>query len=203
MLVCPRRDKFELATPRRRFINDPSSPPQAGLVTFLGDFYAFAFQNCTPRLFTAVFETFSVAADRLIEGQRAWSVMTSFVFAQNAGGGGAAGGNPPPPTLFSPWTMFFAASLFLFYALVLAPEKRRKAERDHQLAKLKKNDRVITSGGIHGTVVATSSSSADDDDLVVTIKVDSNTRLKINRSAISVVVAEESSGDNESSGEKN
>ena len=75
--------------------------------------------------------------------------------------------------------------IFLFYTLLLAPERRRKAEEAKLLSSLKKNDRIVTVGGIHGTVVSV---TADSD--VVTIKCDEsgNTRLKMNRSAISTIV---------------
>lgn len=43
--------------------------------------------------------------------------------------------------------------LMLFYFLVMAPEKRRRAEEAKRLAGIKKNDPVVTSGGLHGTVV--------------------------------------------------
>ena len=79
--------------------------------------------------------------------------------------------------------MFFAATVFLFYSLVLAPERRKRAEAEHLRTSLKKNDRVVTAGGIHGTIAA-----IDDDHDLVTVKVDGNTRLKINRSAIASVI---------------
>lgn len=116
-----------------------------------------------------------------------WFVGDIWLFAQEAPA-------VDPPTLFSPWTMFMAASLFLFYSLVLAPGKRSKAERDHFLSALKKNDRVITSGGIHGTITA-----AAPGEEVVTVKVDNNTRLKISRSAIATVVTETAAAKKDSS----
>ncbi|QDT09919.1 preprotein translocase subunit YajC [Stieleria marina] len=70
--------------------------------------------------------------------------------------------------------------LFLiFYLTFLAPERKRKAEEAKLMSSLEKNDRVITVGGIHGTVVSTGEG-------VVTLKIDEggNTRIKINRSAI-------------------
>ena len=88
-----------------------------------------------------------------------------------------------PAPLFSGYTMFFAATVFLFYSLVLAPERRKRAEAEHLRTSLKKNDRVVTAGGIHGTIAA-----IDDDHDLVTVKVDGNTRLKINRSAIASVI---------------
>ncbi len=73
----------------------------------------------------------------------------------------------------------------LFYFIFIVPERRRKAEEAKMMSSLKKNDRIVTVGGIHGTVVA---AAADSD--VVTIKIDEagNTRVKLNRSAVASIV---------------
>jgi preprotein translocase subunit YajC len=86
----------------------------------------------------------------------------------------------------------------LFYFMLLRPERRRKAQMSSLMDNLKKNDRVVTIGGIHGTVVSVQQGSSD-----VVIKVDenSNTRLRVLRSAIARVVTDESEkkSDNETS----
>jgi len=78
----------------------------------------------------------------------------------------------------------------LFYFIFIVPERRRKTEEKTRMAALKKKDRIVTIGGIHGTIVA---ASPDSD--VVTIRIDenSNTRIKINRSAIASVVSDKES----------
>jgi preprotein translocase subunit YajC len=84
--------------------------------------------------------------------------------------------------------LFPLVGLFvLFYFIFIVPERRRKADEAKMMTSLKKNDRIVTIGGIHGTVVA-----APSDSDVVTIKIDEggNTRVKLNRSAISRVVTE-------------
>jgi preprotein translocase subunit YajC len=72
----------------------------------------------------------------------------------------------------------------LFYFMLIAPERRKRKEMDQLLANIKKNDQVVTIGGICGTVVNASPGST-----FVTIRVDdgNNTRLKVLRSAISRV----------------
>lgn len=72
----------------------------------------------------------------------------------------------------------------LFYFIFIVPERRRKSEEATMMSSLKKNDRVVTIGGIHGTVVAASADSN-----VVTLRIDENgnTRIKVNRSAIARV----------------
>lgn len=58
-------------------------------------------------------------------------------------------------------------------------DAREKTRREQMLASLKKNDPVVTIGGILGTVVSVSEDKSE-----VTIKVDDNTRLKFQSSAI-------------------
>lgn len=82
--------------------------------------------------------------------------------------------------------LFPLVGLFiLFYFIFIVPERRKKADEAKMMSSLKKNDRVVTIGGIHGTIV---NAPADSD--VVTIKIDEsgNTRVKMNRSAIAKVI---------------
>lgn len=88
-----------------------------------------------------------------------------------------------------------AGLLFLFYFIVIAPERRRKADEAKLMAAIKKNDRVVTIGGIHAIVAAV---SADSDIITLRIDENGNTRIKVNRSAISRIVT-----DKDSSGKEN
>ena len=97
-----------------------------------------------------------------------------------------AAGPPPQPSLFSPMTALIAATIFLFYCIVILPEKKKRKDEDQARASLTKNDRVVTIGGIHGTVADTGG-----DEGVVTLKLDGNTRIKINRTAIATVLRDD------------
>jgi preprotein translocase subunit YajC len=77
--------------------------------------------------------------------------------------------------------------LLLFYFIVLRPgQRRQQQERDSLLTGLKKNDKVVTIGGIYGTVITVS-----DTDDEVTVKVDDNTRLKMTKSSIARNISNE------------
>jgi preprotein translocase subunit YajC len=84
----------------------------------------------------------------------------------------------------------------VFYLMLMRPEQKKRKQQEQLLATLKKNDRVITIGGIAGTVVNAAPGST-----FVTLRVDdtNNTRLRVLRSAISRVgepdVAEDESAD--------
>lgn len=78
----------------------------------------------------------------------------------------------------------------LFYFLMMRPEKRKRDEVAAMQKNLKKNDRVVTIGGIVGVVVNTQPNSDE-----VTIRVDenNNTRIHVLRSSISRVLNDEKS----------
>lgn len=80
-------------------------------------------------------------------------------------------------------------SLILFMLLVIRPQRREMKKHQELLANLKKNDRVITSGGIHGVVVQASSGEP-----TISIRVDENsgTRMTINRDSVATVIGSSS-----------
>ncbi|MCU0962801.1 MAG: preprotein translocase subunit YajC [Pirellulaceae bacterium] len=103
-------------------------------------------------------------------------------------GQGGAAAPPGLGSLLGPLFPFLMIAV-LFYLLMIRPERRKRAELAEMLQNLKKNDRVVTIGGIYGTVVNTQRDSDE-----VTIKVDesTNTKLRMQRSAIARVLATDS-----------
>jgi preprotein translocase subunit YajC len=82
--------------------------------------------------------------------------------------------------------LFLPAGLVLmFYLLVLGPERRRQAEVAKKRAGLKKNDRVLTSGGIYGTVVSV---APDSDEIQLRVDETNNTKIRVTRSSIATVL---------------
>lgn len=67
---------------------------------------------------------------------------------------------------------------FVMYFLLIRPQTKQQKEQARMQAALKKNDEVVTLGGIHGTVV-----NVKED--VVTLRVDDNTRIDVDKTAIS------------------
>jgi preprotein translocase subunit YajC len=66
-----------------------------------------------------------------------------------------------------------------YFLLIRSPMKRQEAERNALMSSLKKNDKVLTTGGIYGTIVAISEVANE-----VTVKVDDNVRLRMTKEAI-------------------
>ena len=92
------------------------------------------------------------------------------------GADGASGSGSIVPTLVT-----FGLVFVIFYFLIIRPQNKKKKEAESMLKSLKKGDRVVTIGGIHGTI-----QSIKDDTVV--LKIDGNTKLTFSRSAISSVV---------------
>ena len=69
---------------------------------------------------------------------------------------------------------------FIFYFLVFKPEKEKQKEKKERLANLKKNDQVVTAGGIHGTIVNVKAGT-------VILRVDDNVKLEVDKEAIATI----------------
>ncbi|MDD5563902.1 MAG: preprotein translocase subunit YajC [Thermoanaerobaculaceae bacterium] len=82
--------------------------------------------------------------------------------------------NPKNPLFqFLPFLLIFG----IFYLLLIMPMRKRQKKHQELLSKLTKGDRVITTGGIFGTVV-----EADND--VLTIRIADNVKIQVARSAV-------------------
>jgi preprotein translocase subunit YajC len=73
----------------------------------------------------------------------------------------------------------------VFYFLVIAPANKQRKKTESMLSSLKKGDRVVTSGGIYGTVQGVEAE-------VVYLKIADNVKIKLARSAVTGILAGES-----------
>lgn len=104
------------------------------------------------------------------------------VFLAQADGATPSGGGMRGGDLI----FMFAIIAVAFYLLILRPQKKQAAQREQLLNTVGKGTKVISAGGIHGTVVDPSPSKD-----TVLLEIAKGTRITINRSAISVVNPEE------------
>lgn len=79
-----------------------------------------------------------------------------------------------------PWLMIFG----VFYFLIIRPQKRRQQELQATISNLKAGDRVVTTGGIIGTVTAVRDTS-------LIVRSADKTILEVARTAVAGLQAEE------------
>lgn len=93
------------------------------------------------------------------------------LMAQSAQGGGS-----PLVTFILP----FLLVIIVFYFLIMRPQKKREEKRQKMIDALEKGDKVVTVGGVHGTV-----KRVDDDSILA--QVDSNVKLRFDKDAVANV----------------
>ena len=96
---------------------------------------------------------------------------------------GAPGGEAPTgPAAFMNF-LPLVAIIGIFYFLIIRPQNKKQKETQKMLSALKKGDKIVTIGGIHGTIQTVRESS-------VIVRVDDTTKLEFSRSAISSVTSQ-------------
>ena len=91
---------------------------------------------------------------------------------QTSPGGGLGGMLPLLIMLFA-----------IMYIMVIRPQRKKEKQRLEMLSRVKKNDRVLTSGGIYGVVM-----NVKDDEVVLRIDEANNVRVKLSRGSIVGVI---------------
>ncbi len=81
--------------------------------------------------------------------------------------------------LIIPYLIIFA----IFYFIVIKPQRQKQNETKNMQANLKKNDEVVTTSGIHGTIVLVK-------DKTVMVRVDDNVKIEFDKDAIVNVTKE-------------
>lgn len=89
----------------------------------------------------------------------------------------------------------FLLIIVIFYFFLIRPQNKKQKETQKMLDALKKGDKVVTIGGIHGVISSVKEHS-------VIVKVDDNAKIEFNRSAISGVVTDKPVSAKEKNAEK-
>jgi len=85
-------------------------------------------------------------------------------------------GGPPPFLSIVPFVLMF----LVFYFILIRPQRKQQSEHEATIKNLNKNDEVVTTGGIHGTVVGLKEKS-------VLLRIAENVKVEVDRSAIARV----------------
>lgn len=102
--------------------------------------------------------------------------MNFLAYAMGGGGTGAEGQSAGFGA-FVPLIIMFA----IFYFLLIRPQQKKAKQHKELLSALKKGDRVVSSGGLHGTVTGLTED-------VVTMEIAPKVRVKVSRGSISGVL---------------
>jgi len=94
------------------------------------------------------------------------SLAMTATLAQSPPGGNAL-------VMLLPWILI----MVIFYVLLILPQQRRQKKVQQMLAGLKSGDKVITSGGIYGTIVGVEGDT-------VQLRIADQVRIKVSRQAI-------------------
>jgi preprotein translocase subunit YajC len=102
--------------------------------------------------------------------------MIATIILQATGGGAGFGG------FLIPLALMFG----IMYFMVIMPQQRQRKKMQAMLAALKTGDKVITNGGIYGTI-----SGIDGDSAILKISSEPQVKIRISRAAIAQVEASE------------
>ena len=97
--------------------------------------------------------------------------MKSLVLAADPGAGGA----------LSQFLLLFAPLFAIWYFLVIRPQQQNRRKVQTMLSNLKTGDRVVTSGGIHGTIISFRNG-------IVQLQIANQVKVDVARSAITGMV---------------
>jgi preprotein translocase subunit YajC len=103
--------------------------------------------------------------------------MWSDAFAQ-VGGAAPAEGNPTMSLLLT--LLQFLPIFLILYFLLIRPQQQRQKKTQKMLSELKKGDKVVTNGGIYGTIVGL-------DETKAVLKIADNVKVEFQKSAITQI----------------
>lgn len=92
----------------------------------------------------------------------------------------------PPQQGFDSLLLMLVAMGLIFYFLLIRPESKRRKEKEALLSALKTRDKVVTVGGLHGTVV-----EVDGDEVVLLVDPKKDVKLRFRRSSVEAIQASE------------
>ena len=87
----------------------------------------------------------------------------------------------------NPMMQFLPLMVIMFavmYFLIIRPQKQKEKKRQAMISNVRKQDRIVTAGGVHGVVV-----SAKENEVIVRIDDAKDVKIKVDKSALTSVSA--------------
>jgi preprotein translocase subunit YajC len=79
--------------------------------------------------------------------------------------------------------ILFGSIILIFYFMIIRPQQKRAKDRQKMLDGMKKGDKVITSGGIYGTI-------AGMDEKTLLVQISDNVKVKVDKGSITSVISD-------------
>ena len=115
------------------------------------------------------------------------------MFISTAWAQGAAGAGPSMLESFLPLVLIFA----VFYFLLIRPQNKKQKEQRAKLTAVRRGDKVLTGGGLYGTVIKVV------DDNEITVEIAEGIKVRVNKHTLSDVMSKtEPANDTKSSSKK-
>ncbi|MBD3391524.1 MAG: preprotein translocase subunit YajC [Chitinivibrionales bacterium] len=96
----------------------------------------------------------------------------------------AQGGEGSPTSMFGSVLPMMLVMFAIIYFLMIRPEQKKQKQRQKMISEMKKGDKVLTVGGICGSIVSVKGENA-------TVKIAENVTVEVTKSAISSVINKE------------
>lgn len=100
------------------------------------------------------------------------TTLTVVMFLQEGGGGGGTIG------FILPMVLIFA----IMYFLIFRPQAKKQKQHQQMVNAIKKGDKIVTSGGIHGTV-----SGIKEKENTLIVEIDKNVKVELSRASVAKV----------------
>ncbi len=104
-------------------------------------------------------------------------MIEQVIFLMQPAGGGDGGGG------LTSTLVMFGLIFLIFYFMIIRPQQKRQKERQKMLDAIKKGDKIVTAGGIHGTVIGV-------EDKTVLVQIADNVKVKVDRGSVGNVTRE-------------
>lgn len=107
-------------------------------------------------------------------------LLAGTAFAQTTAGASTPSGMP---SIFGPQMIVFALIIAVFYFLLIRPQQKKLDEQERMIKALKRGDRIVTAGGIHGKIV-----KLEGDDALY-VEIADGVQIKLSRASVQSLAA--------------
>ena len=76
--------------------------------------------------------------------------------------------------------VLFGSIILIFYFMIIRPQQKRQKERQKMVENMKKGDKVVTTGGIHGIISGM-------DEKTVLVQIADNVKVKLDKGSVTII----------------